>query len=219
MTELELNRAVLLYVEAQLSAKTLAARFGVSPNTMLRKLRRRGVPTRDKATQRHADQVFGRYDHGEAIRAAFAAGRYDTAAYRGRAGGFPKGVSRDGENNPFYGHTHSPMTRSHLARLARERAIRGQGDYGPEWTAKLREAILRRDDYRCQRCRRNEMLQVHHVDGDRTHNDPLNLLTLCAACHLALHGRREGVEEVLAAAAALARQDGSATDASRAEGR
>ena len=53
---------------------------------------------------------------------------------------------------------------------------------------------------------------------DRTNNDPPNLLTLCAACHLALHGRREGVEEVLAAAAAIGRRSGSAPDAARAEG-
>jgi hypothetical protein len=34
-----------------------------------------------------------------------------------------------------------------------------------------------------------------------TEFDLMNLLTLRAACHLALHGRREGVDEVRAAAA------------------
>jgi hypothetical protein len=38
------------------------------------------------------------------------------------------------------------------------------------------------------------------------------------ACHLALHGRREGVHEVLTAAAALGQRDGSAPDSARAEG-
>jgi len=219
MTDLELNKAALLYVKAQLSAKALAARFGVSANTVVRRLRARGIPIRDKVAQRYSDKALGRYDHGEAVRAAFAAGRYDTDAYRNRKGGFAPGVDRRGEKNPFFGQTHSPVTRERLSRAARTRVIAGQGDYGPEWTEELRQTVLRRDGYRCRRCGSGEgMLQVHHVDTDRTHNDLMNLLTLCAACHLAFHGRREGVEEVLAAAAALAQRDGSAPDAAHAEG-
>ena len=202
MTELELNEAVFLYCKLQLSAKALAARFGVSASTMLQRLRARRVPIRDKASQRYSDKVFGRYDHGKRIQAAFAAGRYNTEAYRTRRVGFFPGVDRTGKKNPFFGRTHSALTRSRLSRMAKARAIPGTGSYGPEWTQELRAAVVDRDGHRCRRCGRAEcMLQVHHVDNDRTHNDPENLLTLCAACHLALHGRREGVEEIRAAAA------------------
>jgi hypothetical protein len=57
------------------------------------------------------------------------------------------------------------------------------------------------------------------LDLDRTNNALSNLLTLCAACHLAFHGRREGIDEVLAAAAALSQRDGSAPDRACSGGR
>ena len=56
------------------------------------------------------------------------------------------------------------------------------------------KTILRRlrDLFRCAICGSAQgMLQAHHVDLDRTNNDEANLLTLCAACHLAYHGRGE----------------------------
>jgi hypothetical protein len=31
-------------------------------------------------------------------------------------------------------------------------------------------------------------LDVHHRDGDKTNNEPSNLMTLCASCHRELHG-------------------------------
>ncbi len=211
MTEEDVNVAVLLYIDAQVSMKMLAARFGVSPHTIRRRLKARRVPLRASAEQRHSDEVFGRHDQAEAIRAAHAAGRYDTIAYRTRKVGFLPGVDRHGEKNPFHGHSHTMSTRLLLSRAARERTLGGRGEYGPEWTEELRETILARDGYRCGRCRTAEgMLQVHHVDGDKSNSHPSNLLTLCAACHLALHGRREGLSDILAAAARIELRDGSA---------
>lgn len=34
----------------------------------------------------------------------------------------------------------------------------------------------------------NRVLNVHHRDGDKTNNDPDNLMTLCANCHQDLEG-------------------------------
>jgi len=31
-------------------------------------------------------------------------------------------------------------------------------------------------------------LDVHHRDGDKEHNEPDNLMTVCANCHRELHG-------------------------------
>ena len=64
----------------------------------------------------------------------------------------------------------------------------------PAWVRK-RAAILRRDGYRCQRCKRYGRITqadtVHHIAHleDRPDlalaND--NLVSLCAACHAAVH--------------------------------
>lgn len=31
-------------------------------------------------------------------------------------------------------------------------------------------------------------LEVHHIDEDRTNNEPDNLMTLCSNCHREMHG-------------------------------
>ncbi len=202
MTELDLDRAVRLYCEDQLSAKDIAKQLGVSPMTVLRRLRARGIQTRDKGTQRRLDIALGRSGFVDRIRAAHATGRYNTDAYKMRGGQLRPGNERKGESHPFGGRMHAEHTRAHLSQNAKARSIPGNGSYGPDWTPELRESVLVRDGRRCRRCgRRGPKLQVHHVDMDRTNNDLTNLLTLCAACHLAFHGRREGVDEVLAAAA------------------
>lgn len=54
--------------------------------------------------------------------------------------------------------------------------------YAPDWR-NIRRRILRRDHYACRICGCAEKLHVHHVDHDTTHNDPSNLITLCASCN------------------------------------
>lgn len=56
----------------------------------------------------------------------------------------------------------------------------------------LREPVLKRDGYKCQRCGSTKSLVVHHKDrkgrGDRRpHNEMANLETLCRACHIQEH--------------------------------
>jgi hypothetical protein len=56
----------------------------------------------------------------------------------------------------------------------------------------LRERALKRDHYRCVKCRAEKKLVVHHKDGEgrnsRTPNNRLtNLETLCKDCHLEEH--------------------------------
>lgn len=62
----------------------------------------------------------------------------------------------------------------------------------PEWQQR-REAILRRDGYRCRVCQSPENLQVHHrqyhydTQSDAFlkpwEYDDTNLITLCESCH------------------------------------
>jgi hypothetical protein len=199
----------------QKSAKTLAAEYGASAKTVMRQLRMRRVPIRSKVQQRRSEKFFYRYDRGEAITKAWKHGCYETDRYREtRTAEKWIGENHSGQNNAFYGRKHSTLIRSRLSFLARERAIRGSGDYGPDWTAELRESIYQRDGYRCRVCGTDQgSLQVHHIDRDRSNNEKTNLLTLCAACHLAYHGRRERTQEIQAAGDELARMAGSALEA------
>ena len=66
---------------------------------------------------------------------------------------------------------------------------------------RLRLAILERDGWRCKRCGRAGMLEVHHrkaiaEGGDAS--DPANLETICRGCHIQHHrviiGQREWLE-------------------------
>jgi 5-methylcytosine-specific restriction endonuclease McrA len=58
-----------------------------------------------------------------------------------------------------------------------------------------RDAVLKRDGYKCVRCGSNEMLVVHHKDRsgrgskNRSNNDLRNLETLCRGCHINEHRR------------------------------
>ena len=53
----------------------------------------------------------------------------------------------------------------------------------------LREQVLQRDGWRCQRCGRSKDLHVHHlVKRSELSDDTLdNLITLCSSCHRQLH--------------------------------
>ena len=53
----------------------------------------------------------------------------------------------------------------------------------------LRQQILRRDGWRCQSCGAMSNLEVHHREF-RSHSgsdSEENLITLCTACHTAVH--------------------------------
>ena len=51
----------------------------------------------------------------------------------------------------------------------------------------IHNAIIQRDGNKCQKCGSNKYLIVHHIDGDNTNNEFMNLITLCNKCHLDLH--------------------------------
>jgi hypothetical protein len=208
--EIAIVRAVVAYIFREESAKQAASREGFSAVTMRRWLVDAGVHVRSTAQQRALDKAYGRYNHAESIRAAWRRGNFDTEAVRSTRKTGDWGFARDGENNPFFGRRHSPETRERLGQHARERVIASVGEYGPEWTEELRARIVARDGGVCTVCGSTTMLQVHHVDLDRTHSDPRNLLTLCAACHLGYHGRGERAEEIASAhATMLARELGA----------
>lgn len=60
----------------------------------------------------------------------------------------------------------------------------------PRWQAR-REAILKRDNHQCVKCRSTRRLRVHHLKytGLAWEASDANLITLCAICHAKTHGK------------------------------
>jgi hypothetical protein len=53
-----------------------------------------------------------------------------------------------------------------------------------------REAVMRRCNGRCERCKINEAVLVHHESYIRVYNELLtDLKALCEPCHLYLHAK------------------------------
>lgn len=74
--------------------------------------------------------------------------------------------------------------------------------YGLEWTARLRRQIRQRDGNRCRICgqkRSIRALPVHHIDYDKQHCHPSNLITLCDPCHIKTNFNRPYWQRLLTA--------------------
>jgi 5-methylcytosine-specific restriction endonuclease McrA len=54
---------------------------------------------------------------------------------------------------------------------------------------RLRQEVLKRDNWRCQNCGHLENLQVHHqkMRGQGGDDSDVNLITLCHSCHANEH--------------------------------
>jgi 5-methylcytosine-specific restriction endonuclease McrA len=204
LMEKEVVELAIAYVFHEHAATELAEQHGVSSQTVRRRLRDFGVQIRSSAEQRNCDQRRGRYNHSAAVQAAWARGEYNTERYRSTRATGDWGLDRAGCGNSFYGRRHTAESIQKMSAAAKERVLPGIGSYGDDWTSALRWQIATRDGHRCQVCGASDlMLQIHHVDHDRTNNFKANLLTVCAACHLAYHGRGELRQEMRAACARL----------------
>jgi len=87
-----------------------------------------------------------------------------------------------GENNPMFNNWSS------------------REPYGKKFSPKLKEQIRKFYHYRCQQCFRHQdelgyKLHIHHIDFDKTNNDPSNLIPLCRNCHMQTnYGRDDWIE-------------------------
>jgi len=67
--------------------------------------------------------------------------------------------------------------------------MRGK-EYHPDWRD-IRKEIYKRDNWTCQecgaKCHNKVKIQCHHIDVNVNNNDNLNLITLCAPCHMKVH--------------------------------
>ena len=97
-----------------------------------------------------------------------------------------------GENNPFFGKTHTREARERMGARGADsphwKGGVGTFPYGPEFTRKFKRMIRQRDGQQCQRCgitraEYGKTLEVHHIDHNKDNNDPLNLATVCRSCN------------------------------------
>src|SRR5690606_21886075 len=107
-TEKEVVELAIAYVFREHAAKELADALDVSDKTVLRRLRSFGVRIRSSSEQRRCDRRRGRYDHSDAVRAAWARGAFDTERYRDTRPSGDWGFDRHGPGNPFHGRQHTP---------------------------------------------------------------------------------------------------------------
>lgn len=68
--------------------------------------------------------------------------------------------------------------------------------YPLSWTEDLKNAIRKRDNYKCQECgcpqiECNRKLAIHHIDYDKRNLNPINLISLCVSCHSKTNRNRE----------------------------
>lgn len=68
--------------------------------------------------------------------------------------------------------------------------------YGLEFNNDLKEVIRNRDRRKCFICEISELdtrekLHCHHIDYDKTNNNPSNLISLCRSCHLKTNYHRQ----------------------------
>lgn len=54
---------------------------------------------------------------------------------------------------------------------------------------KVRESVLKRDNYTCQYCslRAMKFQEIHHLDDNHANNEMNNLITTCSLCHMCNH--------------------------------
>ena len=118
-------------------------------------------------------------------------------------------LATSGINNPFYGKKHTEET---IERLRGENnpmyGIHRFGEKAPNWidgssfepypiefNKELKQQIHERDNYTCQcpdcRIENPKKLDCHHIDYDKQNNNPENLITLCASCHVKTNGKNK----------------------------
>ena len=131
--------------------------------------------------------------------------------------------ARLGENNPFFGHTHSEETIQHWKEIKRGKwaynreqkekqtkntprkenhpAWQGgisNGEYGIEFNAELKDSIKIKYNHTCQLCEAvNIDLDIHHIDYNKTNNNETNLIPLCKSCHGKTNFGRDNWQKLL----------------------
>lgn len=111
-----------------------------------------------------------------------------------------KCINKTGENNPFWGKKHSKAAKKKMSEHPnRPKFLAGEANpnftrYGTEFGFRGSRALWWRKYLietvgKCERCSMDDtrILNLHHVDRDRSHNERENLKLLCWNCHALEH--------------------------------
>lgn len=111
--------------------------------------------------------------------------------------------SNKGKNNPMFGKTNEESPLYGKTRPEHSNRMKGSNNpnwrggvsklpYGFEFNKKLKDSILKRDNYTCQLCYKtneeelityNKSISIHHIDYDKQNCDIDNLISLCCKCN------------------------------------
>jgi uncharacterized Zn-finger protein len=86
--------------------------------------------------------------------------------------------NKKGDNNPMAGRHHKKSTRIQQSLSAGGNGNPGENSEYPLSFYRIREKILKRDNYECQICNK-EGTDVHHIDYNKQNSNKKNLITLC----------------------------------------
>lgn len=165
------------YVNKEKSTNQIGEECGVSKDNIRYYLLKYNIPIRST---------------NEAQKLTFEVGRRSVESYR-NAGAMSSG---------FAGHNHT-LESIKLMSIANSMENHPQWldgisfePYGVDFNKGLREEIRERDNYTCQECSKTQeelgwKLDVHHIDYDKTNNNPENLICLCRSCHAKTNFNRE----------------------------
>ena len=130
---------------------------------------------------------------------------------------------RKGENNGFYGKSHSTERKEQWSRdkkgkwsytpIQKEKQTQNtpkkekhpnwlggisNGEYGLDFNNELKYKIKEAHNLTCQLCKIvTEELDIHHIDYNKTNNAENNLIPLCKTCHGKTNFGRENWQKIL----------------------
>lgn len=107
-------------------------------------------------------------------------------------------------SNRLMGHKHSEETKQKIS--MRHTGNKDWNGYAtksnyPTFSKHLKEKIRQRDEHKCRICKKEiknpRLGRVHHIDGDKLHSVPENLIYVCLNCHSLIHSRQDTYDEIL----------------------
>lgn len=176
------------------STAECANEFGVSAETLRRKMIEFGIPRRPKTAR------FGGWNKGKSLPPEQRAKLSATRTAR-----FATGEIKHWNEGRHW----TEDVRRKISEALLDGREPAEFSYGPDWHIQ-RTSCLQRDGYTCQECGARNDLEAHHWEPYRFcfDNSLDNLVTLCAQCHRDMHEKyklegwtREREQEFYGAAA------------------